>query len=178
MSEEPKAPWLNYLALTTVVLAVCATLSTFKGATAANLSLMSQTMASDQWALFQSKSLKLSLGEMSQAQLELARMTMGAEIRPGVKAAYDARLRDARFKVAKYEVEKDAIQVKAEELELRRDLAQKHGQGFAVAVIFLQISILLSSIAALMKLKLVWILSMVVGGLGVLSFANGFLLLF
>ena len=31
MAEEPKEKWLNYLALTTVILAVCATLSTFKG---------------------------------------------------------------------------------------------------------------------------------------------------
>jgi len=32
MAEEPKEKWLNYIALTTVILAVCATLSTFKGA--------------------------------------------------------------------------------------------------------------------------------------------------
>jgi hypothetical protein len=31
MAEEKKETWLNYLALTTVILAVCATLSTFKG---------------------------------------------------------------------------------------------------------------------------------------------------
>ena len=31
MAEEKKDPWLSYLALTTVIFAVCATLSTFKG---------------------------------------------------------------------------------------------------------------------------------------------------
>ena len=31
MTEDRKEPWLNYLALTTVVIAVCATLATFKG---------------------------------------------------------------------------------------------------------------------------------------------------
>jgi len=30
MTEERKKLWLNYLALTTVILAVCATLSAFK----------------------------------------------------------------------------------------------------------------------------------------------------
>ena len=30
MAEEKKEPWLNYLALTTVIFAVCATRSTFK----------------------------------------------------------------------------------------------------------------------------------------------------
>jgi hypothetical protein len=31
MAEEKKENWLNYLALTTVIRTVCATLSTFKG---------------------------------------------------------------------------------------------------------------------------------------------------
>ena len=31
MAEEQKEPWVNRMALATVVLAVCATLSTFKG---------------------------------------------------------------------------------------------------------------------------------------------------
>ena len=31
MAEEKKEQWLNYLALTTVIFAVCATLATFKG---------------------------------------------------------------------------------------------------------------------------------------------------
>jgi hypothetical protein len=31
MADEKKEPWLNYLALTTVIIAVCATLSTFRG---------------------------------------------------------------------------------------------------------------------------------------------------
>jgi len=31
MAEEKKDSWLNYLALETVILAVCATLSTLKG---------------------------------------------------------------------------------------------------------------------------------------------------
>ena len=31
MADEKKEPWLNFLALTTVILAVCATFSTFKG---------------------------------------------------------------------------------------------------------------------------------------------------
>ena len=30
--EDKKDPWLNYLALTTVIFAVCATLSTFRAA--------------------------------------------------------------------------------------------------------------------------------------------------
>ncbi|MEI6088566.1 MAG: DUF4337 domain-containing protein, partial [Bacteroidota bacterium] len=31
MAEEKKEKWLNYLSLTTILIAVCAPLSTFKG---------------------------------------------------------------------------------------------------------------------------------------------------
>jgi len=48
--KEKKEPWLNYLALTTVVLAVCATLSTFKGGGYSTRSVINQSHATNQWA--------------------------------------------------------------------------------------------------------------------------------
>jgi hypothetical protein len=95
-----------------------------------------------------------------------------------VVAAYDARIEDDAKKIAKYETEKNEIQAKAKELEQRRDDAQKHGAFFGIAVIFLQISILLSSIAALLKKKPVWLLGVGVGLVGIVYFVNGFLLFF
>ncbi len=58
MAEEKKETWLNYLAITTVVFAVCATLSTLKGGSFSTRSVMSQSQASDQWSYFQAKSIK------------------------------------------------------------------------------------------------------------------------
>jgi hypothetical protein len=58
MAEEKKEPWLNYLALTTVVFAVCATLSTFKGGGFSTRSVLNQSYAADQWAYYQAKSIK------------------------------------------------------------------------------------------------------------------------
>jgi hypothetical protein len=55
-------------------------------------------------------------------------------------------------------------------------MAQKHSQAFGMAVIFLQIAILLSSIAALLKKKIVWTLGLVTGVLGIMYFVNGFFL--
>lgn len=45
-------------------------------------------------------------------------------------------------------------------------------------VIFLQIAILLSSIAALLKTKPIYFAGLAVGGVGMVYFANGFLLFF
>ena len=178
MSEEKKEPWLNYLALTTVILAVCATLATFKAGGHSSRSVLSQSQASDQWAYYQAKSVKLNLYEMNRAQLELERKALSPTASREVTAAYDAAIADSGKRAAKYEQEKSEIQDKARKLEQIRDNAQKHGGFFGIAVIFLQIAILLSSISALLKMKKVWLLGLGVGLFGVVYFLNGFFLFF
>lgn len=176
MAEEKKEPWLNYLALSTVVLAVCATLSTFKAGGYSTRSVMSQTQASDQWAYFQSKSIKGYLYEMSKEKLELESASRAVKGERDTAAAYEKKIQEYGKKIAKYDGEKAQIQAEAKRFEKVRDDAQRHGQAFGIAVIFLQIAILLSSIAALLKQKLVWVLGMAVGVVGIVSFVNGFIL--
>ena len=172
MAEDKKEPWLNWLALSTVILAVCATLATFKGGGFSTRSVMSQTQASDQWAYFQSKSIKGYLYEMSKERLELE-----LKSRSGAgQAEYAKKIDEYGRKIAKYDGEKAQIQMEAKRFEKVRDDAQRHGQAFGIAVIFLQIAILLSSIAALLKQKMVWLLGLAVGVVGIVSFINGFIL--
>jgi uncharacterized membrane-anchored protein len=71
-------------------------------------------------------------------------------------------------------MKKAQIQKDAKNFEALHDDAQKHTQIFGIAVIFLQIAILLSSIAALMKKKPVWVLGLIMGAFGVIYFINGF----
>lgn len=172
MADEKKEPWLNYLALSTIVLAVCATLSTFKGGGYSTRSVISQAKASDQWAFFQAKSVKSNLYEIQKDQLQLQ-----LDAATGGRAAdLKAKVEEYGRKVAKYDQEKDAIQKEAKNLEVIRDDAQKHSAAFGWAVIFLQISILLSSIAALLKKQPVWWLGLGIGVIGLVSFMNGFYL--
>ncbi len=176
MAEEKKEPWLNYLALTTVVLAVCATLATFKGGGYSTKSVLSQTRASDQWAYYQAKSLKGYLYELQKDKLQLELKALRAKDSLPVRDEYESKIADYAKKIKKYEEERNSIQNEAKKLEAARDDAQKHAQTFGIAVIFLQIAILLSSIAALMKKKYLWVLGMGVGACGILYFVNGFLL--
>lgn len=176
MAEEKKEPWLNYLALTTVILAVCATLSTFKGGGYSTRSVMSQTQASDQWAYFQSKSIKSYIYEMQKDKLELEQMAAGSKMSKDIYEEYSRRIDDYSKKIAKYDKEKLEIQGEAKKFESIRNDAQRHSQIFGVAVIYLQIAILLSSIAALMKKKVLWLSGVVVGAVGIVYFANGLFL--
>jgi len=171
--EEPKKEaWLNYLALSTVVIAVCATLSTFKGGGYSTRSVLMQNQASDQWAFFQAKSIKEALAENERGQLERESSRGGSNNK--AVADLDARLNACNDRIAKYEKEKGKIQERAQQLEKERDDALRHGRPFGVAVIFLQIAILLSSVAALLKKKWVWVAGMAVGICGLVQFANGF----
>lgn len=178
MAEDKKEPWLNWLALTTVILAVCATLSTFKGGGYSTRSVMSQTQASDQWAYYQAKSIKGYVYEMQKDNLELELRAAGNGLSTEVAAEYRQKIAEYGQKLAKYDAEKGDIQQEAKKFEQIRNDAQKHGQIFGIAVIYLQIAILLSSIAALIKKKPLWLLGLAVGGVGILYFANGFLLFF
>ena len=90
--------------------------------------------------------------------------------------AHKDKIADYKKKVERYELEKTDIQEKAKQLEGVRDEAQKHSQAFGVAVIYLQIAILLSSIAGLLKKKLVWYGGIAAGLVGIVYFTNGFLL--
>jgi hypothetical protein len=174
MAEEKKEKWLNYLALTTVVFAVCATLSTFKGGGFSTKSVLAQSQASDQWAYFQSKSIKTYLYELQKEKLELE--SQAGKVPTHLKEEYRKRIDSYSKKIARYDNEKAKIEKDAKGLEGVREEAQRHSQAFGMAVIFLQIAILLSSIAALMKQKLVWIAGLLTGCFGVVHFINGFLL--
>lgn len=178
MAEEKKEPWLNYLALSTVIFAVCATLSTFKGGSFSTRSVMSQTQAANQWAYYQAKSLKGYLYEIQKELLELEVGKADNSVSPSAVEAHMKVIDNFSKKIAKYDEEKAQIQQEARRLESVRDKAQNNAQIFGFAVIFLQIAILLSSISALMRKKPIWFLSLVVGVAGLVCFADGFLLFY
>jgi hypothetical protein len=177
VADEKKEPWLNWLALSTVIFAVCATLSTFKAGGYSTRSVMSQSKASSQWSYYQSKSIKGYLHELQKEKLELeAAALRGGKGSKEAIAAYDKAIASYGGSVERYEKEKKEIEAGARALEAARDDASLHSGIFGRAVIFLQIAILLSSIAALLKKKPVWLLSLAAGAVGLVYFADGFFL--
>jgi len=179
MAEEKKEKWLNALAFTTVFIAVCATLATFKGSGYSTKSLMNQSRASDQWSFFQSKSIKSYIFEMQKNNLDLQKsLSNSSSKNKEFSEKYDSEIAKFTKKIEQYEKEKEEIKKAADDFELQRDNCKKHSSAFGIAVIFLQISILLSSISALIKKKYIWYIGIGVGAAGVLFFFNGFFLFF
>lgn len=176
MAEEKKEPWLNHMALVTVLLAVCATLSTFKGGAYSTLSVISQALASDQWAFYQAKSTKLHLYELQMEQLRLQAMALPSN--NAASAAYAAKIAEYQARISRYNEEKKDLESKARDFERQRDEAKRHGRPFGLAVMFLQVAILLNSIAGLMKTKRIWWAALPIGLIGIAFFLDGFFAIF
>lgn len=175
MAEDKKEPWLNWLALTTVILAVCATFSTFKGGGYSTKSVLSQTQASDQWAYYQAKSIKGYLYEIQRDKLALETKNAGGNLTEADKANYKKLADEYGSKIERYEKEKAEISATAKQFEEARNDAQSHSKTFGMAIIFLQLAILLSSIAALLKKKYVWVTGICLGAVGIYYFVLGWM---
>jgi len=179
MAEEKKEKWMNYLALSTVIFAVCATLSTFKGGGYGSKALLNQTEASNNWSYFQSKSIKSYIFENQRDNLELQKEIVATTSKnKDDLAKYDAKIANYGKKLKQYAHDKDSISNVAKSFETQVKDCQAHGGKFGIAVIYLQVTILLSSIAGLLKKKPVWYLSLVIGAVGVFYFLDGFYLFF
>lgn len=179
MAEEKKEKWMNYLALSTVIFAVCATLSTFKGGGYGSKALLFQTEASNQWSAFQSKSIKSYIFENQKDNLELQKdMVSKLSSNKTDVEKYDHKIASYEKKLKQYAHDKDSISTEAKSYMTQVKDCQAHGGKFGIAVIYLQVTILLSSIAGLLKKKPVWYLSLVIGAVGIFYFIDGFYLFF
>ncbi len=172
--EDKKDKWMNFLALTTIVIALGATMSTLSVGKFSNRGILRQTQASNQWAYYQAKSIKGYLYELQKEKLD-TELKLVPETNTAVRQDYEKRLEKYTDQIKRYEEEKTDILKQAKTLELQRDEAMGISQHFGMAVIFLQLAILMSSIATLMKKKSLWMFGIMLGALGFLYFANGYL---
>jgi len=176
LSKENKERWLSFLALTTVLLAVCATLSSFKEGNNSVDTVLNQTQAANQWSYYQAKSIKSYLYEMQKEKLEMDMKGFGPTTPKDLPAEYEKKIAYYSKALARYDQEKKEISAEAKNFEKLRDEAQRRQDAYGIAVIFLQMGILLSSISALMRRKYLWYLGCGVGVVGIYFFLDGLFL--
>ena len=174
MSEEKTEPWLNWLALTTLVLAAASTLASYKGGGYDGTAMMEQNMASDQWAYYQAKSIKQYTYEQQCEALKLQAL----QATEAVQAKYKETIDRYSKEVDRYNTEKADIEKLARQHEQTKAISQRYSSNFGLAVVYLQVSIMLAAVAALIKKPILWIVGFVPGLIGLAYFANGFFLFF
>lgn len=163
--QEEKKSWKDriptLIAVTTLLLAACATLASFKAAGYGNRMVLAQSQASDQWAYYQAKSIK-------ETQYQVQRDAMAAMVSVEMRSeAVKKQLSDFEKEVARYKQEKGDIAKEAQKLEQERDAARQYNTIYGQALMFLQVGILLSSLAAINKVNGYWYAGAAIGCLGV-----------
>lgn len=158
--EKAKERWMGWLALSTAIMAVLAALTTLYMGKYSSRAIMNQGLESDQWAYYQAKSIKQHTFEMSRKTLELQYRSQKG-LPPAVAADYENTLAKYGDEVRRYETEKNEIKDKAEGIARVKHTAQDMGGNFAYALIFLQIAIMLSSLASLTKRHYLWYIGLI-----------------
>lgn len=156
---EQKEKWQGWLALSTAIMAVLAALTTLYMGKYSSRAIMTQGQESDQWAYYQAKSIKEHSFSMSKKGLELQMMV---QKRMPFMVAEEYRKTIGKYddEIKRYSAERQEIKAKAEEIARRKLKAQEMGGDFAYALIFLQIALMLSSIASLTKRHYLWYIAL------------------
>ena len=160
MSEkDQKEKWMGWLAFSTAIMAVLAALTTLYMGKFSSRAIMQQGQESNQWAYYQAKSIKQHTFEMSHKILELQFHSQKG-LPAGVAADYEKTLAKYADEIKRYDTEKKEIKAKAEGIEKVKLKAQEMGGNFGYALIFLQIAIMLSSLASLTKRHYLWYIAL------------------
>jgi hypothetical protein len=167
--EREGGSLLKTIAVTTAIFAAIAAVAALRAGGTANEALMLQTEAtrlqaeaSDQWAYYQAKGIKVAVQESARTSW----LAIGKEAPP--------QYADAEKRYAKEQAE---IAKAAKEKEHERDqkaieaaeLLHKH-HGFANSVALFQVAIALGAVAALSRNRWIWLASLLLGIAGAALF--------
>lgn len=156
--------WTKWVALSTTLLAVCAAFATLKGGSFSTKTQLATVKASNQWGYYQAKSLKETAYETESTIIKALESSLTA---PESKKIAGKAIEKADEAIKRYKAEKAEIMEEATYLDADAAYCQERGGNFGFAIMFLQIAIMLSAIAALMKKQIFWLIGLCAGTLGV-----------
>ena len=156
------------VAVTLSILAVLVAVATLLGHRASTEEIILQTKATDQWALFQAKNIRLHemqgfadlLGTLSPVDQEKAEV-----------------LREKYLKETdRYEKEKEEVNEQAQELEKGRELVGRRTDRYEAGEVILEIALIICSLTLLTKKRIFWFSGIVLGLIGLGTTLSGFLI--
>ncbi|HEY0778465.1 MAG TPA: DUF4337 family protein [Gemmatirosa sp.] len=166
-AEHEGAGLTRRIALSTSVLAALAAVSSLQAGGTVNEALALKTEAtryqaeaSDQWSYYQAKGIKAAV-----AQAAAASWSAAGKAPPAALAAAPARYAhdqdSARTAALAKEHARDEVSREADAL-----MAKHHGYAYAVALF--QVAIALGAVAALTRMRAIWLGSLLLGGVGII----------
>jgi hypothetical protein len=165
--EGREHPSLAPISVTMAILAVCVAVVSLLGHRAHTEELLSATQASDQWAYYQAKNIRRNNYEMGVDLLALVEFKD--------KQQAEKVLEKYHQQVDRYTKEQAEIEEKAKELEKESALAQTKANRFDFGEVFLEVALVITSIALLTRKRVFWVLGVLLGAGGLVVAATGFL---
>lgn len=144
---------MSWVALATAIMAVLAAVTTLYMGKYSSRAILNQGQETSQWAYYQAKSIKSYIYEIQKQELQLEMQLLKSGQQGPIVEKYHKIMSDYDEQIKRYDREKDEIKVRADALAKSKEDAQTRAGNFGYALIFLQISIMLSSISALTKKK-------------------------
>jgi hypothetical protein len=186
--KPPGPAWLRYLPLSTAMIAVFAAVASLLSGSSSNEAILKkseamldQSLASDQWAYYQAKSVKHTLSADEASLVEVAGEAV-KDLRPEVQARLAALRTRFDAEAKRYEADTKKIEADARHYEEQKDHSNERSEAlmerhhrFAFSVTLLQIAIALSAIAALTRRQPLWYLGIAVSVIGIAMFVFGLL---
>ena len=161
-------PLLMPVAVTMSILAVLVAMATLMGHRTATEELLLETQASDQWAFFQAKNIRLH-------EMQGVADLLGT-VAPADKEKTEAMREEYLKEVKRYDKEKDQISERAKELEKEREVVSRREDRYDAAEVILEIALIICSLTLLTKKKFFWFVGILVGIVGVAVGVSGFLI--
>lgn len=157
----------KWVAFSTSFIAVALALSTILSNQSGDDLLVNRDKASSEWSRFQSKSIKQNLFEV---QLEALKLSTEDD-NHSEKYLKHIKQTIAFFEqeIKRYEIEKNDISKEAKKHEKISKNSEERGNVLDLAEAFYQIAIVLSAIALIARQGVLWVLSLVLGSIGIIT---------
>ncbi|HEY1757765.1 MAG TPA: DUF4337 domain-containing protein [Bryobacteraceae bacterium] len=155
-AEHAKEPFDKKVAVTMAIIAALLAMVSVLGHVLSNEEILAQQKASDQWAFYQAKDIRRYDSEIAQDVLKAVK---GADMEKAIEH-YSSN-------AEKYDKDREGIRDKATEYEKERDHTGNQATRLEFGEVFLEIAIVLASLAILSKRPLVWYSSMIAALAGV-----------
>ena len=161
-------PWTLPVAITISILAVLVAMATLMGHRSSIEAVLLQTQASDQWAYYQAKNIRLH--EMQSVADLVGVLDRGEkEKAEGLREKY-------KSEIERYEKDKDQISEKAKELENERAVVSRKEDRFDAGEVVLDIALIICSLTLLTRIKAFWYSGIAIGTVGFFIALSGFLI--
>ncbi len=156
MSDNKTETWTIWVALSLSIMAVVAGVVTLYMGKYSSRTALLQGQITNQWSYYQAKSIKQHAYEIQKQNLELQLAAQRCVFTKSVQQQFDKTIELDASNITRYGAEKDDIKKQAEAMEADKLLNQQRSGKLSIALIFLQIAIMLSSVTLITKRRPLW----------------------